>query len=822
MIRFAAVLISLVMCSVAVGQQNTFDVRRFGATTDDATDDTTAIQAAIDAATAASPARVEFPRGTYLVGSLTVAATAADVTLEGPGAVLQRNGTGILLLVRGDRCKVRFLEFDGVDYNDANTALIQIAGVSSPLNEAEDNLIEHCYLHDTFDADSGANGTVAADGIQVLQAVQRTTLRFCHSHECGGNAFRFTGFDQRVEYCTATEYHNRGFRGYGGTRLWMVGCYAETTQDVYNGGAPCLIDPQGDGLEECYITGCFFWINRNQNPDVGTQALKLAHIEKSVVTDTTCKATWSEGTTHRAVRLEDCLRSVTFRGCRIRGNLFFTETGHGGISSQADDGGFVQFTLSGERRLIDPDDDEDLSQEVYIHNTGIAAYNRVHATTDIGSVTDNGLGVTPRYEFTVTTDIPYTAGSITTATAFWRSTPDKVTFEDCEFGDEEYEAAAAANGDANRQVAIENLNARITKIRDCTFRMDGTSPAIEWAVDNDAYFERLEMVNNEFTWDRSGTCIAMSMEDPTHSLITSGKVIASDNRMVNAGSGSTQIVKLSNSIESGTCGSGSTTTAINLGEAASGTEIFEGKVLTISGESRRITDWNQGTTTATVGSAFGGAPSAPTAWSMFDTTYNDRTLLFSTDGSNSKRFVTTTGTVPLETATDTLGVLTFASGDVILNSPNNATKPLAWVYTTGGWLSYGAKPMQTIINSSNTPYTFDKSNHDMTFRINDTNCLVNLPAVTTSPSGALAGLRIRIVVIEGGMGSSNANADTGDAFEIDPNGSEIIVLPGATNSAGKKLRLDGDTDRAGDAVILEAGTDRWYVTSVNGTWSKEP
>lgn len=839
-----ALLVLLVAGPVYGAGLPVFDVTQYpGVNPNDNVDDTSGIQAAINDAAASSPATVFFPRGTYLVGALTVAATSADITLDGGGrsAVLQRNSTGVTLTVQGDRCTVRGLEFDGVDYNDANVALLKIAGVSSPLNKAEDNVVEFCYFHDTFDATltGGDNGTTAADGVQVLEAVNRTTIRFCHAHECGGNSFRFTGYDQRVENCIATEYHNRGFRGYQGTRLWMENCYAETTQDVHNGGAPCLIDPGADGLEEVYIDGCFFYINRNQDPDVGTQALKLAHVQKSVVTDTTCKAAWSEGTTHRAVRLEDCLRNVTFRDCRLRGNVFFTETGHGGIASYANSGAgtpmdtsddFVEFTLTGDRVLIDPDTSatEDDAQELYIHNTDVAYLDRVHLVDDVSETpTDLGAGKSPRYQFTVTTTTPYeSGGSIDTATAFWRSTPDVVAFEHCDFGDEEYEEAALADialgGSGNRQACIENLNARIAKIRDCTFNNFGGNTVIEWAVDKDAYFERFELVNNEFIWDRDATCIAISPENCTTSLINSGKIIATENRLYNSGSGTPQIVRTTQGIESGFCGSGSTTTSINLGEAASGTEIFEGKVLTIGAESRRVSTWTNGTTTAIVSPAFSGAPSNGTAWTLDEVEYAERALLFATDGNNPRRFISSTGTPPEETATDSDGVLGFSNGDLVLNNPNNSTKQLGWVYTTAGWLSYGAKPMQTLVNSGNTPMAFTKSNHDMTYRINSANCRITLPAVTTSPSGALAGLRVRVIVIEGGLGSSNANADTGDAFEIDPNGSEIVVLPGASNSAGKMLRLDGDTDRAGDAVVLEAGTDRWYVTSVNGTWSKEP
>ena len=958
-----------------------FDVTQYGATPNDATDDTTAIQAAIaDADASNAAAVVNIPRGVYMVSVAQLGSGCQDIVVEGNGAILKRTGnisTGTIYLLSCDRCTVRNLLIDGNDFGGVVTnSCIHINGASS--DPATDNLVENCYLYNTW------NGSTAfGNGLTIVSSnVVRTTLRNVDTYDTGGDGIRATTYDTRIEYCDVAEYHNRGFRMYDGTRLWMNNCSATTSQPVSNGGCPCLIDPGAQRIGEVNIADCFFYINRDIDGDIGTQALKVAHVDELCVERSTLKASWSRDTTHRAVRLEDSIRRATFRNCRIRGNFFMTETGHGGILSQAehesnsgaartgsssttirlaitastvDDfynyrnitltggtsngdvreitdydytdnapfesvgtedtftatvgtaftstpdltttyriegDGFVELTCTGDRVIIDAEDSESQAQELYVGNSGVSSYNGIHKVTDVEEpedYTDNGAGTSPRYEFNVVTNVPYTSGSIEPTTAYWRSTPDVLIVEACQFGDEDYDAFASIcegvttgrcpdqtgmtstqitlgvdafltddvfNGltlsitagpgtgqsktitdydgpdriatvnsawstqptsksrysitqkaeSANRQACIENLNARVATIRKCRFNGFNTNTLIEWAVDQDAYFDRFELVDNEFRWKRSSTCLAVSPENCTNSLKTSGKVIAFDNRLINMGSGTPSIVRTSSTIETGVCGSGSTTTAINIGEAASGTEIFEDKVLTIGAESRRITAWNNATTTATVDSAFGGAPSNGTEWTITEVVYTDRTLLFSTDGANSRRFITTTGSPPDETATGTNSPVAFSNGDVALNNPNNSTKQLAWVYTTGGWLGYGDKPTQTLVNSGNTPYAFTKAQHGMTYRVNSTNCEIDLPAVTTSPSGALAGLRVTVILIESGVGSSNANADTGDALTIDPNGSEIIVLPGATNSAGKALRLDGDTDRVSDTVTLEAGT----------------
>ena len=351
-----SILLVLVLAVVAKAQSApVFNVKNYGAKGDGVTTDTTAIQKAIDAADAINgKAVVLFPRGTYLTATVTLGSTCADITMRGEGAVIKRTGsttTGTFYLLDCDRCIVEYLEFDG-NQNQGNASstnsLIHINGTSAG-GAAEDNVIQNCYLHDTWNGITTlAAGDQDGNGLTMVGSyVWRTTLQNLKVEDTGGDGIRFTCNDTRIINCHIKNYRNRGFRGYpGGTdeiypgrRVWIDQCSSTGTLDIRNGGSALLIDPGRDGINEVYVTNSRFELNRTTMfGEGGTlhsagNAGKFAHIEDLYVDNCEFTIPYNHYLEAKAVRVEDCVKRTHFTKCRFKPNLFFTETGHGGITA---------------------------------------------------------------------------------------------------------------------------------------------------------------------------------------------------------------------------------------------------------------------------------------------------------------------------------------------------------------------------------------------------------------------------------------------------------------------------------------------------------
>lgn len=160
---------------------------------------------------------------------------------------------------------------------------------------------------------------------------------------------------------------------------------------------------------------------------------------------------------------------------------------------------------------------------------------------------------------------------------------------------------------------------------------------------------------------------------------------------------------------SGTCGSGSTTSAINLGAGASAVDgFYTGGVLIIGAEARQVTGYVGATRVATVGAlqgssaTFGSAPSAGTAWTVTSvienpillTTSSDRIALTYTIGANAGNVLTgylrTTG-APTGTLTVTSS-LSFESQDGIqVGKPTGGAQGYGKINASGGFYKNGVE-----------------------------------------------------------------------------------------------------------------------------------
>lgn len=428
-----SILVVLALAAIANGQAApVFNVKNYGAKGDGVTTDTTAIQKAIDAADAINgKAVVLFPRGTYLTATVTLGSTCADITMRGEGAVIKRTGsttTGTFYLLDCDRCVVEHLEFDG-NQNQGSSAstnsLIHINGTSGG-GAAEDNKIRHCYLHNTWD------GTVYGDttgqygnGLTMVgQYVWRTVIEDVDMDRISGDGLRFTCNDTWLTDVHIKDYRNRGFRGYpGGTdavypgrRVWIDKCSAVGNLDVKNGGSAMLIDPGRTGIDEVYVTNCRFELNRTTYyvSTAGTHAAgnaaKFAHIKSLFVSDSEFVVPYNHFLEAKAVRVEDCVRRSHFVRCKFKPNLFFTETGHGGISSHRP---YFEYDITGTCQAGS-------GATTIVLASGASSSNDVYNGLTV--YTTGGTGSGQAREIT-----DYVGATRTATVATWSVTPDGTT-----------------------------------------------------------------------------------------------------------------------------------------------------------------------------------------------------------------------------------------------------------------------------------------------------------------------------------------------------------------------------------------------------------
>ena len=183
----------------------TFDVRKYGAKGDGVTNDTTDVQEAIDAAeafTAANPtlrARLYFPRGSYLVTTLTIDGARIDV--DGYEARLEQAASASafnqLVYIKG--------EVDSGGAEDITIRGLTIDGNYPSVNNSGSGIGFNIRANDVTLIDVVAQST--EDATFIASYCMRTKFFRCKSYDAGRSAFRCRGDDQEIHDCEAYNWN---------------------------------------------------------------------------------------------------------------------------------------------------------------------------------------------------------------------------------------------------------------------------------------------------------------------------------------------------------------------------------------------------------------------------------------------------------------------------------------------------------------------------------------------------------------------------------------------------------------------------------------
>jgi len=127
------------------------------------------------------------------------------------------------------------------------------------------------------------------------------------------------------------------------------------------------------------------------------------------------------------------------------------------------------------------------------------------------------------------------------------------------------------------------------------------------------------------------------------------------------------------------------------------------------------------------------------------------------------------------------------------------------IATTGGVEQYKSGFL-----SLTAAYTIKDSDNGMTFVIGAGDVVVTLPALTSTKPGLTYTFILAAAALAGSTG-----------FKITPAAADSINGNGLTSVASESLLCAVAGDREGDMVTLASdSTTNWYITSINGTWTK--
>lgn len=656
----------------------------YGALGNGVANDTTAIQLAIDAAENAGGGIVYFPPGTYLVTSISIAGN--DVELQGPG-ILKMHVLGVgslessaLVSITGNRNGIRRMRLDGnkaalpAGYN----RLININGTGG---NGYDNYVTGCQLYnlrawvDPNNPDqTSANQVATADALQIVNG-RRTRIEYNRITDVGHNGIRVGGDSNRIVGNYIYNWtHGRGIRCYSGTDLEIVGNTVIGDLASAEQGSNILCDPgSGDeGRLDRVLIERNYCVRTN---GTGAQALKIASCGLVIVRGGHYEV---DDTDHQAIRIEDGVGRVIFEeDCVIKPNVFWSPADNAGgsvyqgqILSQANDGGFAQFTLDGSSTALI------VGKSLFVRNSGVPAYNREHQITEVAGLV-------------VTTNVPYDAGAIDAGNSC-HSGIDEVIMRDCTVGSDAFD-----HGPWLENLCSPRFSAERVKFGGLYART-GNFSGIDWQYIHDRNLEQFRFVDNELTCKATGAFRGIR-NSQTYPLLrdVSGKVICKGNRIKNVDPTYVTAPVLVYATDTITKAGGTMTSDTNGGFARFTTTVPHGlrvgDSVTVSGHS--VAGYN---TTHTVTARTSLTFTTNVAWTANGTggsftgsiTFPNRATLFNSDGDRAGAYLVTA----IPSGVDTV----FQRGDVFRKTDPSAAGTPGYVCTTAGTLDASVGTMGTL------------------------------------------------------------------------------------------------------------------------------
>jgi hypothetical protein len=625
-----------------------FNVAQYGARGTGTTDDTAAIARAIAAAVAyGNPAQIYFPKGIYLVQDPTPNPHAAvgdgviripigaSISLYGPSAkiLLGPNGASTSVIrIFGRRCTVQIAEIDlngTVPVTSKNNVAIQIN--ASGFGEADvdgcDNVVHHCYIHNsrylleystgtiaydhtggtfermvtltggsfptllatngaiqiagtwytiaawvngtTLQLNSGAGNNPGADvaggtsyvanadpyqtqghdGIQVLNGA-RNHIRYNKVFEIGWSAIRSNGDGNVIYGNTLKQFRGNGIRLADGD--W---CLVEKNwiSSTHCSGRSCLLADAGSGpdltpennagvrISTLTIRDNYSYCNSNGNFEGAGSAMKLGAVRNCIVDGGEYIA--GTATNNTAIRIEDCIRKVTFMG-GLRCFGPFQQTNNALTASLVAVTSSATGTYTGKAQLQINGHGQVAGKSIWLMNCPIAAWDdQEFIVLEVVNANNIVVGRITGADGTVTAE-PYNASSITGTVV--HAGVHEVVIKDC----------FIERGTHDENNFTRHITAPWVTISDCVFeqvefRTDGTvkESGLLFDYPSDAYIKRLRIVRNEFRFNTSALCRAIrsTNDDPAGSaattFITAGKFICYGNRLENKSTGTVELVQ---------------------------------------------------------------------------------------------------------------------------------------------------------------------------------------------------------------------------------------------------------------------------------------
>ena len=759
-----------------IGPVAIFDVRKFGATGDGTTDDTTAIRAAVTAALAAEPCVIHFPRGTYVVndattgsngGIIRITAGNNGIHIRGDNAVLKIGSTGVgesVVRIFADRCEVSGLIVDvNANLGSDSSARKALDNTGFEINDGDYNYIHHCQYINGYTGDTiqtqGSSGFLIVNG-------DKNHFDSCYAENCTWQGFRVGGTSAHTNYitnCACVGQRGNALRVIEQQALYVDGFVAYSVSNP--GRSAVLLDPgsAAGSTKRCdlfVMTNSWLYCNPPNGTGGASNTMKIASTTKTIIRDSYIGCGAAQG--NYAVRIEDSAKHVTLEHCRIDPNFHIAPGGtadeatyQGLVTSIADNGsGKCRITLTGTGTgsVFSANGGKSL----FVNGSSDSAYNREHR---IQAVNPSGAGA-----YVVDTDIDFVTSTIGSA-CFARTGIDTLIVKNCQFGND----SIVDDGNLDTPM-MQYLSPRVLVIEDSTFTQlwtyDATPTAysaIDWSTNNDAGFDLIRLVNNDFSFRTNTGLVAQVINcDSNTCLVTSGKIVSHSNRIRNVGTGSVIMADTGSSNSnanrqilfstegenprrfrfSGTPNATDVATIFNVGDVIYDTAINAERVFTVAGTSGstastyfvrggtyRCRSTSAGSAVANTTTETSATPSSVTGSLQFGGTralaVGERFRMqaggtYSTTGTPTLTIRAKVGKVS-ETGATNLGVLAFTTpsgaaslkwrldvtGEAITIGASGvirATGTIAYETATDTWTTFHIAPTDVTVNTSNTSH----------------------------------------------------------------------------------------------------------------------